>query len=915
MPRARPRPRHTGIPRLVTVLSFAACVLHAITSHATEQGIIAPTLSGEPAWGDGSKCVPLPSDPAATLSFRFENPRDQELGGIFVRLPASRRNPGRVYVELRNDVGGRPGEDVLGVQEADLPPGRQWLFLSVGQVFLTAGDRYHLLLRAADGSTGKARVCYVWHREGEAPAEHPWAALQLTGEAWPPLTVGSGWLEPVFVLRFTDDSVWGQPYWAIARGRRDAIFAGRGLEMRLDPGPVQLTGLSARLRQRDPNAVLRYRLMSSRGENIREGVLSPSEGQALWPTGFAGPIDPPLEPNSDQFYVLVVNAPEARTPAQGFRHYRPVTDFPYTPVSHAPAALAAPGTSRDRVARGESSTAESSGTMSVFVTTRDQPRCGNGRIDQPSERCDGRAGGACAGNCNPDCTCGVDYPRRNIAPEAQVTVSTEATALGARAHGAVDGVVDGVPGNPAHEWATDGQRGEAWIQLTWPAPVKINRVVLHDRPSDMDNVTSGSLILPDREIPFGPIPTDGRSQEIAFDTQLVSSLTVAIHSATGGAAGLAEIEVIRTNGPIRGGGDGRGGGGGGTDTGGGDGGTGGGDGGSGSGGGGAGGGAGGGGTGGGDPDGGAADGGDPDASGRVFYIGPKGNDGSAGTSRDTPWKTFARVFNAEKPLVAGDTLVLLDGTYTRDDDRALPRIDCTATGNARNGSAGEPITIRRRTSGRRHCSPTARAGVRDGGVLVVAGRGAARAERGQRGPAARAQASRSASTRCATSPRRRLLGSHNNRMQNTHVFAVENSENVLLEECEAYFFHRHAFSIWQLPRRHAATLLRQLDALRDERLLRPHRQPRLRRRGGLAVRHVRQHHRELHQREPGERLPDPRHQEPARPVRDTAGATTACSAASRSGRGPDAGRLARGRSDRRTTTPAATCSEISSPRP
>ena len=774
MPRARLRPRHTGIHRFVTVLSFAACVLHAIASYATDQGI-APTLSGEPAWGDGSKCVPLPSDPAATLSFRFENPADQELDGIFVRLPASRRNPGRVYVELRNDVGGHPGEDVLGVQEADLPPGRQWLFVGVGQVFLAAGDRYHLLLRTADGTTGKARVCYLWHREGEAPPEHPWAALQLTGEAWPPMSAASGWLEPVFVLSFTDGSVWGQPYWTIRSGRRDAIFAGRDLEMRLDPSPVQLTGLSARLRQRDPDAVLRYRLMSSNGENIREGVLSPSEGQAPWPTGFAGPIDPPLDPNSDQFYVLVVNAPEARTPAQGFRHYRPVTDFPYTPVSRAPAALAAAGSPHDGVARGESSTPQPSGTMSVFVTTVDQPRCGNDRIDQASERCDGRDGGACPGNCNPDCTCGLDYVRRNVAAEAQVTVSTEDAALGARARGAVDGVVDGLPGNPAHEWATDRQRGEAWIQLTWPAPVKINRVVLHDRPSDMDNVSSGSVILPDREIPFGPIPTDGRSQAISFDTVEVTSLKVAIVSATG-AGGLSEIEVVRTNGPVRGGGTTTttlsGGTGGGTTT------------------------TttlpeGGGGTGGGD-----SGGGDPDPTGRVFYVGPSGNDGSAGTSRDTAWKTFARAFNAEKPLLAGDTLVLLDGTYTRG-TTGLVRVDCTATGNARNGTAGEPITIRAEHERKA-------ALVSDGSQAPFEMAGCA----WWRVEGLRAQnADNAAGSQVAGYPfrfhevqqvtARRLLGSHNNRMQNTHVFGVENSDQVLLEECEAYFFHRHAFSIWR----------------------------------------------------------------------------------------------------------------------
>jgi len=44
---------------------------------------------------------------------------------------------------------------------------------------------------------------------------------------------------------------------------------------------------------------------------------------------------------------------------------------------------------------------------------------------------------------------------------------------------------------------------------------------------------------------------------------------------------------------------------------------------------------------------------------------------------------------------------------------------------------------------------------------------------------------------------RRLLGAHNNRMQNTHVYALEDSQNVLLEECEAYFYHRHGFSVWR----------------------------------------------------------------------------------------------------------------------
>jgi hypothetical protein len=70
----------------------------------------------------------------------------------------------------------------------------------------------------------------------------------------------------------------------------------------------------------------------------------------------------------------------------------------------------------------------------------------------------------------------------------------------------------------------------------------------------------------------------------------------------------------------------------------------------------------------------------------------------------------------------------------------------------------------------------------------------------------------------------RLLGSHNNRRWNTHVFAVELSQNVLLEECEAYYFHRHAFSIWR-SRHVDCGVLRQLDALRHQGLLQRRRQP------------------------------------------------------------------------------------------
>ena len=77
--------RHTGILRNLSILIFTACVLHPTTSNATFADGLAPTLSGEPVWGDGSRCVPLP-DATAPLSYRFQIPDDQELDGIFVKL-------------------------------------------------------------------------------------------------------------------------------------------------------------------------------------------------------------------------------------------------------------------------------------------------------------------------------------------------------------------------------------------------------------------------------------------------------------------------------------------------------------------------------------------------------------------------------------------------------------------------------------------------------------------------------------------------------------------------------------------------------------------------------------------------------------------------------------------------------------
>jgi hypothetical protein len=174
---------------------------------------------------------------------------------------------------------------------------------------------------------------------------------------------------------------------------------------------------------------------------------------------------------------------------------------------------------------------------------------------------------------------------------------------------------------------------------------------------------------------------------------------------------------------------------------------------------------------------------------------PGGSDGVAGTSRSAPLRTFNV---ALRKLAAGDTLVLLNGTYTRG-TTGLPRIDCGSGSlkNAVSGTSSSPITIRAENERRAFLSSD---GMQAGFEMVncswwrVEGLRAASRDNSS-GDLTAGYPFRIHDVTNVTL--RRLLGSHNNRKHNTHVFGVEDSKNVLVEECEAYYFHRHAFSIWK----------------------------------------------------------------------------------------------------------------------
>jgi hypothetical protein len=376
------------------------------------------------------------------------------------------------------------------------------------------------------------------------------------------------------------------------------------------------------------------------------------------------------------------------------------------------------------------------------------PSCGNGLRDGGAEACDGGDDALCPAACRTDCSCPAQASPGNVARQAVVQASSDQT--GGPALAAIDGSV----GGDAHEWIADGEGNSATLRLVWPAPVTVDRVVMYDRVNTVDNILAATLVSDDgHAVSLGPLPSDGRPVEIMLGIRTILALTLSITASSGTNAGLGEIQVLAaqaqppTNPPPSN-----------------------------------------------PPP--PSSPPPPVAKGTTYYISPVGSDSNAGTTPDHPWHTFDKVLNPSKPLRPGDVVVLLDGTYAPN-TTGLPHIVCSEGGNAPNGTAERPITIS--ASNERKAllqSDGHTAGLTMEGCSWWNLQGLQAASRDAAGaPQAGGYPFRFSRVDHVTL--RRLLGSHNNRQENTHVFGVEDSTNVLLEECEAYFFHRHAFSIWR----------------------------------------------------------------------------------------------------------------------
>ena len=147
-----------------------------------------------------------------------------------------------------------------------------------------------------------------------------------------------------------------------------------------------------------------------------------------------------------------------------------------------------------------------------------------------------------------DVTVTVSAAAADLALSATATASSQNTSTGQTAAKAIDGVIDGYPGDHTREWATNGGGAGSWLKLAWSSAQTFNTIVLYDRPNLSDQITGGNIKFSDgSSVTVPSLNNDGSATTLSFAAKTVTSLklTITAVSATTQNVGLAEIQVYK----------------------------------------------------------------------------------------------------------------------------------------------------------------------------------------------------------------------------------------------------------------------------------------------------------------------------------------------------------------------------------
>lgn len=135
----------------------------------------------------------------------------------------------------------------------------------------------------------------------------------------------------------------------------------------------------------------------------------------------------------------------------------------------------------------------------------------------------------------------------NIAPQATITASTSLND-GYKPQNIADGIIR-IHGKG--EWACQGDTTDwgyvrfPWLQLDWKSSMKVNRVVLFDRPSLKEHIATCKLLFSDGSMLWlNEIPNDGTGKVIQFPAKTVQWIRIVVTDGKGRDIGFSEVEVF-----------------------------------------------------------------------------------------------------------------------------------------------------------------------------------------------------------------------------------------------------------------------------------------------------------------------------------------------------------------------------------
>lgn len=179
------------------------------------------------------------------------------------------------------------------------------------------------------------------------------------------------------------------------------------------------------------------------------------------------------------------------------------------------------------------------------------------------------------------------------------------------------------------------------------------------------------------------------------------------------------------------------------------------------------------------------------AWGATFYVSPTGSNSNSGSQAE-PWLSFAHALDPSRAW-CGDKLVLLDGTYG--DGTPTGKIDL----NGATCTAGNELTIAAQNQRKAKIVTNGTAWavrVKESAYVTIDGLYARSADsQTAAGPGIPFGAYQSKHVTIRNTVARNV-----NRYENAPMYSVFESQDVLLEDNEAYIFHRHCVTGWKSER-------------------------------------------------------------------------------------------------------------------